>query len=74
MKLKPTAAAVLSVVGVCTLAPSAHADPAIKSVEFIPMAAPDTADKKADIYTGAKMKVTYTERQIRRPTISNITS
>ncbi len=59
MKLKPTVIALLSVFGAGVLAQPVLAAPAIKSVEFIGMPSPATADEKADIYTKAKMKVTY---------------
>lgn len=59
MKLKPTAIALLSVFGAGVLAHPALAAPAIKSVEFIGMPSPASVDEKADIYTKAKMKLTY---------------
>ncbi len=63
MKLKPIAAAVLSVLGVCALPQSAYADPGIKSVEFIGMPSPSTVEEKADIYSKAKLKVAYSNRR-----------
>jgi len=59
MKLKPTVIALLSVFGAGVLAHPVLAAPAIKSVEFIGMPAPSSVDEKTDIYTKAKMKVTY---------------
>ena len=56
-----TLTAALSV-ALCSLglAPSAHAAPGVKSVEFFGMPAPSTAEQRADIYTQAQMKVTFT--------------
>jgi secreted PhoX family phosphatase len=59
MKLKPTAMAIFSIFGVGMLPQSVYADSVIKTVEFIGMDSPATAEEKADIYTGAKMTVTY---------------
>lgn len=63
MKLKPIAAAVISALGVCALPQSAYADPGIKSVEFIGMPTPSTVEEKADIYTKAQLKITYSNRR-----------
>lgn len=59
MKLKPVAIAIFSVFGFGITSQIAHAEPAVKSVEFIGMPAPGTTEEKADIYTKAQMKVTY---------------
>jgi hypothetical protein len=59
MKIKPIAIAVFSAlsVGAFSSEVSAHGD--ARSVEFIGMDAPATAEEKADVYTKAKLKVTY---------------
>lgn len=59
MKLKPIVVVILSAFGTPLASSTAFADPDVKAVEFIGMAAPATAEQKADIYTGAKMVVTY---------------
>ena len=42
------------------VAPAARAsDPKVSSVEFVGMAPPSTVDERADVYTAAKVKVTY---------------
>jgi hypothetical protein len=66
MKLKPIAIAACAAIGVAPFGSAvceeqivpAMGGPA-KSVEFIGMAAPATPQEKADVYTKAKMKVTY---------------
>lgn len=64
MKRKPLVIALSSALGIAVLSSSACANPTVKSVEFIGMAAPDTADKKADIYTTAQVKYTYTNGKV----------
>jgi hypothetical protein len=54
MKLNPIAIAVFSVCGVGAVSQPVYADPDVKSVEFIGMDAPASADEKADIYTKAQ--------------------
>ena len=51
--------AVSSALSLLTFAGSADAAPTVKSVEFIGMPAPVTADEKTDIYSKARMKVIY---------------
>ena len=58
MKLKPVVVAIFSAVGIGSLSTFVHADPAVKSVEFIGMDAPASAEEKADVYTNARMVVT----------------
>ncbi|MBS1110079.1 MAG: hypothetical protein H6Q88_2071, partial [Anaeromyxobacteraceae bacterium] len=42
------------------VAPEARADDAkVSSVEFLGMAPPSTVDERADVYTAAKVKLTY---------------
>ena len=68
MKFKPLALAVATALGVGTFSTAVSSDrdrdhhdhdKRIQSVEFIGMQAPDTVKKKSDIYTTAKLKVTY---------------
>jgi secreted PhoX family phosphatase len=70
MKFKPIALAVATALGVGALSTAVSSDrdrdrdhhdhdKRIQSVEFIGMQAPDTVKKKSDIYTTAKLKVTY---------------
>ena len=59
MKLKASAIAVISAFGAGMVPLSAYALDLVKSVEFIGMDAPATADEKADIYTKAKIKYTF---------------
>lgn len=60
MKLKPVVISIIKAIGIAAVAQTACAhQPAVKSVEFIGMDAPATAEEKADVYTGAAMKVTY---------------
>lgn len=62
MQIKPVVVATLSTLVLATQSPAvqAHSSHAsVKSVEFIGMSAPATADEKADIYTKAKVKYTY---------------
>ena len=49
----------LSAASLSLLALSAIANPVVKSVEFAGMAAPANSSEKTDIYTKAKMQVTY---------------
>jgi len=55
--MKPNAFA--AAFSLLTVAGSADAASAVKSVEFIGMPAPVTADEKTDIYSTAQMKVVY---------------
>jgi secreted PhoX family phosphatase len=59
MSRKSLAATVSAALSVSFLATGAEAAPAVKSVEFLGMPAPATADEKTDMYTKAQMKVTY---------------
>lgn len=58
MKLNPIVIAVFSTLSVGAISHPVSAYPDVKSVEFIGMDAPASAEKKADIYTDAKMRVT----------------
>jgi len=62
MKIK--AISTLSAASLSLMSLSVSAGPVIKSVEFIGMAAPATADEKSDVYTKAKMKVTYKNKKV----------
>jgi len=57
MKIKTLAT--LSAASLSLLALSTMASPVVKSVEFVGMDAPSNSDEKTDIYSKAKMKVTY---------------
>lgn len=59
MEHKPLVIALSAALGVTVLSSPACANPAVKSVEFIGMDPPSTVEEKADIYTKAKIKVTY---------------
>lgn len=59
MQRKPLAAAVSAIVSVTWLAACVEAAPAVKSVEFVGMPAPATADEKTEVYTKAQLRVTY---------------
>ena len=59
MKRKPIVIALSSALGIAVLSSSACANPTVKSVEFIGMDPPSTVEEKADIYTKAKVKITY---------------
>ena len=59
MKRKPIVIALSSALGIAVLSSSACANPTVKSVEFIGMNPPSTVEEKADIYTKAKVKITY---------------
>lgn len=59
MKLKAITAAVSAALTMMSLPEGAGAAPVVKSVEFFDMPAPSSIHERADIYTEAKMKVTY---------------
>jgi secreted PhoX family phosphatase len=59
MKLKPLSAALGAAFGVTVLSMPVHANPPVKSVEFIGMPSPASVEEKADIYTTAKVRYTY---------------
>lgn len=59
MKLKPTVIALLSILGAGITTQATVAAPPVKSIEFIGMPSPATVEEKADIYTKAKVKITY---------------
>lgn len=63
MKRKPITVAVAAALGLGALSTTVycsgdHGKGALKSVEFIGMPAPATADEKSDIYTAARLRVT----------------
>ena len=55
----PITLAVSAALGAYALSQTVHAGSTVKSVEFVAMPAPATAEEKADIYTKAQMKITY---------------
>jgi len=59
MELQVLAVSVAGVLSGLSLVQCAQAELPVKSVEFIGMDPPATLDERTDIYTGAKMKVTY---------------
>lgn len=71
MRMKVISLAVASALGMSILVSGCNADDndgtaaGIKSVEFIGMDAPSTIEQKADMYSDAKMVVTYTDGRIK---------
>lgn len=63
--MKAFAVAASSVLTLLTLAGSADAAPTLKSIEFIGMPAPVTAEEKTDVYTKARLKLIYRNGQSR---------
>ena len=59
MRLNNICLATLGAFGASLLAPAAQAGPKVKSVEFIGMPAPSSVEERANIYTGAQVKITY---------------
>jgi hypothetical protein len=59
MKRKSLIIALSAALGVTVLSSPACASPPVKSVEFIGMDPPASVEEKADIYTKAKVKITY---------------
>ena len=60
MEIKPVVIALSTALGVTVLSSPACANSTVKSAEFIGMPSPASAEEKADIYTTAQVKYTYT--------------
>jgi hypothetical protein len=58
MKLKATAIAISSILGVGSVCQPVYAGSDVQKVEFIGMDSPASVNEKTDVYTKARMKVT----------------